>query len=115
MGVGRLNNWMWRLQSISVGLLALAAFAPLSSTLHRILLGMAAAGMGIHLVSDSPASRKRLLRFLILVAAFMILALLFSFGPHLVFGGIVGVWAGTILWEVFREEHAEYLARRDGD
>lgn len=109
----RLNNWRWWLQNVSLGLLLVATFAPLSETLHGIVLPVALGGMLVYLATDSPESRKRLLHLLIPFAAFMLLAVLFSFGPELVFLGILGVWAGTILWEVFKGEHAEYLAQRD--
>jgi hypothetical protein len=109
----RLNNWRQRLHAISLGFLFVAAFAPLSSTLHRILLGVATGGTLVYLATDSPASRKRLLQLSIPLAGFMFLVMLFSLGPHLVFACILGVGAGSIFWDVFKEEHAEYLAQGD--
>lgn len=113
MGNKRLNNWRRWLQSLSLGLLLVASFAPLSKTLHGIVLPVALGLMLVYFVTDSPGSRKRLLRSLIPSAVFILLAVLFSFGPELVFLGILGIWAGTTLWEVFKGEHAEYLAQRD--
>lgn len=113
MGNRRLNNWRWWLQTVSLGLLLVASFAPLSETLHGIVLPVALGGMLVYFATDSPESRKWLLRSLIPFAAFILLAVLFSFGPELVFLGILGIWAGTTLWEVFEGEHAEYLAQRD--
>ncbi|HET7445016.1 MAG TPA: hypothetical protein VFJ57_10195 [Solirubrobacterales bacterium] len=113
MGKRRLNNWRWWLRTISLGLLLVAAFAPLPEDLHGIVLPVASGGMLVYFATDSPESRKWLLRTLIPFAAFILLAVLFSFGPQLVFLGILGIWAGTILWEVFQGEHAEYLAQRD--
>lgn len=113
MGNRRRNNRRWWLQTISLGLLLVATFAPLSETLHGILLPVALGGTLVYFATDSPESRKWLLRSLISLAAFLLLAVLFSFGRELVFLGIVGIWAGTTLWEVFEGEHAEYLAERD--
>jgi predicted PurR-regulated permease PerM len=113
MGNRRLNNWRWWLQTVSLGLLLVASFAPLSETLHGIVLPVALGGMLAYFATDSPESRMWLLRSLIPFAAFILLAVLFSFGPKLVFFGILGIWAGTTLWEVFKGEHAEYLAQRD--
>jgi len=113
MGKRRLNNWRWWLQTVSLGLLLVATFAPLSETLHGIVLWVALGGMVVYLATDSPESRNQLVRSLILLAAFLLLAVLFSFGRELVFVGVLGIWAGTTLWEVFKREHAEYLAQRD--
>ena len=113
MGNRRLNNWRWWLQTVSVGLLLVASFGPISKTLHGIMLPMALGGMLVYLATDSSGSRKRLLLVLIPFAAFILLAALFFFGPELVFLGILVICAGTTLWEVFKVEHAEYLAQRD--
>lgn len=114
MGKRRLNNWRWWLQTVSFGLLLVATFVPLSETLHGIVLWVASGGMVVYLATDSPESRNQLLRSLILLATVLLLAVLFSFDPKLVFVGILGIWAGIPLWEVLKREHAEYLAQRDG-
>jgi hypothetical protein len=112
MGNRRLNNWRWRLQIFSVGLLIFAALAPLPETLHGIVTWVAVGGMLVYLC-DSPASRRSFLRLLIPFAALILLASLFSLGPRWVFLGILGIWGGVSLWEVFMREHAEYLAERE--
>jgi hypothetical protein len=114
MGKKRLNNWRWWLQTFSVGLLILAAFAPLSETPHRILMLLASVGSLVYLVADSPASRKEAARFLIPLAALVLLALLVSIDPRWVIFGSIGLYAGACLWGVIRREHAEYLAEREG-
>jgi hypothetical protein len=109
MGNRRLNNWRWWLQILSAPVI-LAAFAPLPETLHGILMLAAAGGALIYLSVDSPASRKEAARFLIPLAALVLLALLLSINPKWVLFGALGVYAGTCLWGVIRREHAEYLA-----
>jgi hypothetical protein len=113
MGNRRLNNWRWWLQTLSAGLLIFAAFAPLSDTAHSILLLVASGGLLVYLSVDSPEFRKWVPRFLIPLAAFVLLALLLSINPKWVFFGALGVYAGTCLWGVIRREHAEYLAERE--
>lgn len=108
----RLNNWRRWLQTCSLGLLIFAVFAPLSETPHRILLLLASLEMLAFLITDSPASRKETARFLIPLAALILLALLVSLDPKWVIFGFIGVFAGTCLWEVFKLEHAKYLAER---
>lgn len=88
MGNRRLNTWRWWLQTLSVGLL-------------------------VYLSVDSPAFRKWIPRFLIPLAALVLLALLLSIDPRWVFFGSLGVYAGTCLWGVIRREHAEYLAEQE--
>jgi hypothetical protein len=107
-----LNNWRRWLQTCSVGLLIFAAFAPLSETPHRILLLLASLGMLTFLLVDSPTSRKEAARFLIPLAALVLLALLVSLDPKWVVFGFIGVFAATCLWDVFKLEHTKYLAER---
>jgi hypothetical protein len=109
MGKGRLNNWKWWLRTLSAGLLIFAAFAPLSETPDRVLMLVASGGLLISLSIDSLAFRKWVPRFLIPLAAFVLLALLLSIDPKLVFFGAIGVNSGAGLWDVVRREHAEYL------
>jgi CHASE2 domain-containing sensor protein len=103
------NNWRSRLQIVSCGLLILAAFAPVSETLQKILTAVAVVGMLVFLATDSPASRKESARFMVLLVASVLLALLLSVNP---------VWtafaalAGSVLWELDRQEKAEDLAAR---
>lgn len=98
------NNWRSSLQIFSCGLLVLAAFAPLSETLHETLTVVAVVGILVFLATDSPASRKQSARVIVLVAASIALALLLSVNP---------VWVGfaalvvLLLWEFDREERAE--------
>lgn len=110
----RLNNWRWWLRTCSVGLLLLAAFAPLSETPRRILSLLAMAGTLAFLMVDSRESRKEVARLLIPVAALVLLALLVSVDPKWVIFGSIGVYAGISLWGVFKLEHAKYLAERKG-
>jgi hypothetical protein len=112
MGNRRLSNWRWWLQTLSVGLLIFATFAPLSETLHWILMLVAWGGLLIYLSADSPAFRKWVSRFLVPLAAFTLLAPLLSIDPKWVFFGGLGVYAGSCLWGVIRREHAEYLAEQ---
>jgi len=113
MGNRRLNDWRWWLQAISLGLLLVAAFAPLSETLHGILFPMASVGMLVYFATDSPASRKWLVRMLTPLAVFILFAVVLPLSPGVVFFGILSIWAGTTLWDIFEREHAEYLAQRD--
>jgi hypothetical protein len=112
MGKRRLNNWRWWLQTLSVGLLIFAAFAPLSETLHGILMLVASGGLLIYLSVDSPAFRKRVSHFLVPLAALTLMAPLLSIDPKWVFFGGLGVYAGSCMWGVIRREHAEYLAEQ---
>lgn len=100
----RKNNWRLRLQTVSCGLLIVAAFAPLSETLHKILAAVAVAGMLVYLATDSPAARKESARFLVLVVASILLALLLSVNPVWM---ALAALVGTILWELDRQEKAE--------
>ena len=104
------NTWRLRLQTISCGLLILAAFAPLSETLHKTLTAVAVVGILIFLATDSPAARKESARFMVLLVASMAIALLFSVNP--VWAAFV-VLAGSILRDLYRQENAEYLAERE--
>lgn len=113
MGKRRLNNWRPWLQTCSVGLLIFAAFAPLSETPHRVLGLLGSVGLLAFLIADSPASRRETARFLIPLAALVLLALLVSVDPKWVVFGFIGVFAATCLWDVFKLEHAEYLAERE--
>jgi hypothetical protein len=113
MGNRRLSNWRWWLQTLSVGLLIFAAFAPLSETSHRVLMLVASGGLLIYLSVDSPEFRKLAPRFLIPLAAFVLLAPLLSMDPKWVIFGALGGYAGTCLWGVIRREHAEYVAERE--
>lgn len=113
MGERRLNNWRWWLQTFSLGLLIFATLAPLPEKLHRILMPLAFGGLLIYFSVDSLAFRKWVSRFLIPLAALVLLAPLLSISPKLVFFGGLGLYAGTCLWGVFRREHAEYLAERE--
>jgi hypothetical protein len=114
MGERRLNNWRRWLPALSAGLLILAPFAPLSGTPHAILMLLGPAGMLAYLLADSPASRREAARFLIPLAALVLLALLVSIDPRWVIFGSIGVYVGIHLWEIVRDEHAEYLADRKG-
>lgn len=107
----RSNNWRWWLQTGSVGLLILTLLAPFPEPLERILQLLATVGMLAFLLTDS-TSRREAVRFLIPLAALVLLALLVSVDPKWVFFGFIGVFAGTCLWDVFKLEHAEYLAER---
>ncbi len=109
---GRMNNWRLWLQTFSCGLLILAAFAPLSETPHKILTVVALVGMLVFLGTDS-ASRKEFARIMILLAALVLLALLLSVNPKWAIFGAIGIYVGSLLWEVFRHEHAEYVAERE--
>jgi hypothetical protein len=90
-----------------------SSLLPLPALLHEILVPVAVGAMLVYLWTDSSSSRKWFLRMLLLTAAFLLLAVLLSFGPGVVFVGLLGIWAGTTLWEVFEGEHLEYLAERD--
>lgn len=106
----RTNNWRLRLQFVSCGLLIVAAFAPLSETLHKILAAVAAVGILVFLATDSPAARKESARFGVLLAASIVLALLLSVNP--VWAALV-VLVGSLLWDLDRQENAENLAERE--
>src|SRR5664279_2247937 len=110
MGKRRLNNWKWWLQSLSFGLLIVAAFAPLPDTPHGIVLLLGSGGVLVHSIADSPASRKEAAHFLIPLTALVLLALLVSVDPRWVIFGSLGAYAGIPLRGVIRREHAEYLA-----
>lgn len=99
-----MNNWRSWLQTFSCGLLILAAFAPLSETLKKTLIAVAVVGMLVFLATDSPASRKESARFLVLVVASILLALLLSVNPVWM---ALAALVGTILWELDRQEKAE--------
>lgn len=106
-----LNNWRLWLQIGSAGLLTLAFLAPLSEPLERVLQLLAIVGMLAFLLTDS-TSRREFVRFLIPLAALVLLALLVSIDPKWVFFGFIGVFAATCLWEAFKLEHAEYRAEQ---
>ena len=110
---GRMNNWRLWLQIFSCGLLILAAFVPLSETPHKILTVVAVVGMLVFVGTDSPASRKESARFMVLLAALVLLALLLSINPKWVIFGAIGICVGSYLWELDRQEHAEDLAERE--
>jgi hypothetical protein len=112
MGKGRLHNWRRWLQTFSLGLLFFAILAPLPDTLARILQLVAVGGTVTYLMSDSPESRKETALFLITLTALVLLALLVSIDPRWVIFGSLGIYAGATLWDVLRQEHAEYLAER---
>jgi hypothetical protein len=82
-------------------------FASVSETLQKILTAVAVVGMLVFLATDSPASRRESARFMVLLVASVLLALLLSVNP---------VWAafaalvGSVLWELARHENAEDLA-----
>jgi drug/metabolite transporter (DMT)-like permease len=78
-----------------------------------ILMLAASGGLLAYLIADSPASRKAAARFLIPLAALVLLALLLSINPKWVIFGALGVYAGACLWGVVRREHAEYLAEQE--
>ena len=109
---GSMNNWRQRLQIFSCGLLFLAAFAPLSEVLAKILTAVAVAGMLVFIVTDS-VSRREAARFGILLAPLALLALLLSINPKWAIFGAMGICVGSFLWGVVREEHAEYTAERE--
>jgi amino acid permease len=108
----RLNNWRLWLQAFSCGLLILAAFAPLPETPDTILTVVALVGMLVFIGTDS-ASRKESARFMILLAALVLLALLLSINPKWVIFGAIAVSVGSYLWELDRQEHAEDLPERE--
>lgn len=112
MGNRGLDNWRQWLSAFSVGLLIFAAFGPLSGTLDKILTLVAAGGIWISLVTDSPAFRQEAALFLTTLTALVLLALLVSIDPKWVLFGSVGIWCGISLWGVLRQEHAEYSAER---
>lgn len=105
----RKNNWRLRLQFISCGLVIVAAFAPLSETLHKILAAVAVVGMLVYLATDSPAARKESARFMVLLVAAVALALLLSINPVWM---ALAALVGTILWDLDRQESTEDLAER---
>ncbi len=103
------KNWRSRLQIVSCGLLILAAFAPVSETLQKILTGVAVVGMLVFLATDSPVSRKGSARFMVLLVASVLLALLLSVNPvWTAFAALVG----SVLLELDRQKNAEDLAAR---
>jgi len=104
-----LRNWRRWLQNSSLALLIVAAFAPLPETLSMILLLLASLGLMTFLIADSPTSRRNTARFLIPLAALVLLALLVSVNPKWVVFGFIGLYC---LWGVFKLERAEYLAER---
>jgi hypothetical protein len=104
-----LNNWRRWLQPCSLALLVIAAFAPLPETPAKILLLLALLGMLTFIIADSPASRREAAHFLIPLTVLVLLALLVSVNPKWVIFGFFGVYC---LWELFRLEHAQYLADR---
>jgi hypothetical protein len=109
---GRRNNWRLWLQTFSCGLLILTAFAPLSETPHTILTVVALVGMLVFLGTD-PVARKETTRLMILLAALVLLALLLSVDPKWAIFGAIGSCVGSILWEVIRREHGEYVTERE--
>lgn len=108
----RMNNWRPWLQIFSCGLLIFAALAPLSETPDKILTVVALVGMLVFISTDS-ASRKEAARFMILLAALVLLALLLSVNPKWAVFGAIGISVGSFLWEVVRREHVEYVAERE--
>lgn len=107
-----LNNWRRWLPLCTLSLLAVSAFAPLSGTPHRIVSLLALVGMVVFPLADSRESRKEFVRFLIPLAAVVLLALLVSIDPKWVIFGFVGVYIGICLRDLFKLEHAEYLTER---
>ncbi len=101
-----MNNWRPWLQTFSCALLLLVAFAPLSETSHKILTAVSIVGMLVFIGTDSPARRKESARFMLLLAALVLLALLLSVSPVLMVFGVLGIY---VLWGVVRQEHAEYI------
>lgn len=108
--IERKNTWRLRLQFISCGLLIVAAFAPLSAPLHKILAAVAVVGILVFLATDSPAARKESARFGVLLAASMALALLLSVNP--VWAALI-VLVGSLLWDLDRQENAEDSEERE--
>lgn len=108
----RVNNWRLWLQIFSGGLLILAAVAPLSETSHEIVTAVAFMGMLVFIGTDS-VSRREAARLLILLAALVLLSLLLSVNPKWAIFGFIGICVGSIPWEVFKYEHAEYVAERE--
>jgi hypothetical protein len=106
----RKNTWRLRLQSISCGLLIIAAFAPLSEALHKILTAVAVVGILVFLATDSPAARNESARFMVLLVASMAIALLLSVNP--VWPALL-VLIGRVLWDLDRLENAEDAAERE--
>jgi hypothetical protein len=76
------------------------------------LTPVAFGGLLIFLSVDSPASRRLILRVLVPLVALIFLARLLSIDPRWVVFGAIGICVGSILWEIVRQEHAEYLAQR---
>lgn len=74
---------------------------------------LASVGTLVYLIADSPAFRRATARFLIPLTALVLLAWLVSIDPKRVIFGSLALYAGISLWEVFRREHAEYLAERE--
>jgi hypothetical protein len=109
---GRMNNWRLWLQTFSCGLLILAAFAPLSETPQKVLTVVALVVTLVFIGTDS-ASRKEAARFMVLLAALVLLALLLSVDPKSGFFGAIGVSAGSLLWELGRQEHGDETAKRE--
>lgn len=107
---GRMNNWRQWLQLFSCGLLVLAAFAPLPDTPDKILSLVGALGLLVFLVTDSPGGRRESARFMIAVAALVLLALWLSINPTVVIFGSIAIY---LLWDVVREEQAEYMQERE--
>lgn len=104
-----MNNWRSSLQLVSCGLIVLAAFAPLSETLKKILTAVAVVGMLVFLATDSPTARKESALFLGLLVASMALGLLISVNPVWM---ALATLVGFILWDLNRQENAEALADR---
>jgi hypothetical protein len=108
-----MNNWRSWLATFSFGLLILAAIAPLSETPHKILSLVASVVLLVFIFTDSPVARKEAARFMLLLVALVLLALLLSINPKWVIFGALGICIGTTLWEVVRQEHAEYTAESE--
>jgi hypothetical protein len=108
-----MDSWRSWLQTFALGLLFLAAFAPLPETSQRILTLVALVGLLVFIGTGSPASRKESARFMILLVVLVLLALPLSIDPRWVLFGAIGICVGSLLWEIVRQEHAEYLAQRE--
>lgn len=73
---------------------------------------MALAGLLVFIGTDA-ASRRESARFMIPLVALVLLALLLSIDPRWVVFGAIGICVGGFLWELVKQEHAEYMAKRD--
>lgn len=90
----------------------LTAFAPLPDTPDKVLTVVGLGGLLIFLCADSD-SRREVARFGILAAGLVLLAVLLSIDPKWAIFGAIGIGVGSILWEVYKQEHTEELAERE--